>query len=426
MRYLDRGQQVTQGTPGVAFIGVCERVSRLQHAVTGQVKYSFLGLSQTMWAPVYPVIFGSEALVLAFFRLPTGPVTLRVVSDQGQEVLSMDLSRTSEEALAETPLANEWHLGTVPLRESGMFIGSPGTYRFLQQGLDGEVEFGQLQCNVLDPGPFGDDRKAALRANPGAYNTVTMQFGCRFCPSRLDAYASLERSDRLEEEGKIWYEEVPDQFDCECGKASVDLRILRRNLHGLLGNVGGPHAEGLSVTQLYERSTLRAILHSYGTVLGKATKEEELQEFIANHLVLLHSFTPLRVLPKAPILSRFKSDFVLVNHRKELVLVELEKPSTRLLTKAGGVASQLQHAIDQVHDWLEVIDEHLLAVLDDLGIDREEVSSVKGVVVAGRAKGYSPKALRSLLKREFGRVSILTYDQLATALRAFIESVERG
>lgn len=40
------------------------------------------------------------------------------------------------------------------------------------------------------------------------------------------------------------------------------------------------------------------------------------------------------------------------------------------MKKDGGVAAPLSHAFDQVRDWLHTVDEHRLAVLDSLKIDR--------------------------------------------------------
>jgi Domain of unknown function (DUF4263) len=102
-----------------------------------------------------------------------------------------------------------------------------------------------------------------------------------------------------------------------------------------------------------------------------------------------------------------------------------EKTSTRLLNKKGGKASSLQHAFDQVQDWLHVIDEHRLAVLDSLKIDRESVASVRGVVIAGRDQGYDAKQLRVLKGVDFGRITFLTYDDLLFGLVDLLNNLKK-
>jgi hypothetical protein len=140
--------------------------------------------------------------------------------------------------------------------------------------------------------------------------------------------------------------------------------------------------------------------------------------------LLLHQFPAERLFPKPPILTFFFADFAVVTPQRELILIELEKTSTRLLKKDGGVAADLSHAFDQVRDWLHTIDEHRLAVLDSLKIDREQVSIVRGVVIAGRDIGYDAHHLRKLKGTDWGRVALLTYDDLAFALDVLIRRMD--
>jgi Domain of unknown function (DUF4263) len=110
----------------------------------------------------------------------------------------------------------------------------------------------------------------------------------------------------------------------------------------------------------------------------------------------LHQFPSNRILTKPKILLAYVADFGIVTPTKELLLIELEKSDMRLLKKDGGIAAPPNHAFDQVRDWLHEVDEHRLAVLDSLGIAREEVSAIRGVVIAGRDSGCDAKNLRKL------------------------------
>jgi hypothetical protein len=118
------------------------------------------------------------------------------------------------------------------------------------------------------------------------------------------------------------------------------------------------------------------------------------------------------------------ADFAIVTPQRELLLVELEKATTKLMKQDGGVAADLSHAFDQVLDWLHVVDEHRLAVLDALKISREEVSMVRGVVIAGRDIGYDAHHLRKLKGADRGRITFLTYDDLFFALDALIKQMD--
>src|SRR5207237_7522567 len=124
--------------------------------------------------------------------------------------------------------------------------------------------------------------------------------------------------------------------------------------------------------------------------------EEAIQRFLTENPVLLHIFNPIKIIPKAPLLNKQVSDFVLISPQKELLLVEIEKPGLRLLKKDGGVAAPLQHAFDQVNSWLGILEEHRLAALECMNLDRSEVASIRGVVIAGRRKGIPTTHLKAL------------------------------
>jgi Domain of unknown function (DUF4263) len=133
---------------------------------------------------------------------------------------------------------------------------------------------------------------------------------------------------------------------------------------------------------------------------------------------------PRRFFFKPPILNFFNADFAIVTPQKELILIEIERTTTRLMNKDGGMAGPLRHAFDQVHDWLHTLDEHRLAALDALKIDRNLVSSIRGVVIAGRDRGYDAQHLRRLKGVDYGKVIFLTYDDLLFSLIALLRRME--
>ena len=65
-----------------------------------------------------------------------------------------------------------------------------------------------------------------------------------------------------------------------------------------------------------------------------------------------------------------------------------------------------------------------MAVLDSLQIEREAVSLIRGIVVAGRDVGYDARDLRKLKGTDYGRIAFLTYDDLLFAMDALIRRVE--
>ena len=279
---------------------------------------------------------------------------------------------------------------------------------------------GQVHFAVIDPPPLTAERIAAIRSDPTAIKSVRMDIGCRKCPAKIKVYAGLERISNLEREGYLWYETIPDTFNCDCGSSTFDFRTIRRNLFAPLGRTGSKSDDQLSLMPLYEYNAVESIRQTFARLLSSNPREEVLQQFFEENPILLHQFPAEKLFFKPSILTFFHADFAIVTPQKELILVEIEQSSIRLMTKKGGMAAPLQHAFDQVRDWLHSVDEHRLAVLDTLNIDRDLVSSIRGVVIAGRDLGYDAQHLRRLKGTDWGRVTFLTYDDLLFGLGALL------
>ena len=104
-------------------------------------------------------------------------------------------------------------------------------------------------------------------------------------------------------------------------------------------------------------------------------------------------------------------------------MIELEKPNKTLLTKQGAFSSQLQHAIDQVRNWLHTTKEYYTAVLDAFDLKSEEVTRISGVVIMGRDRDYNTDDLRKLKWTNLGEVSLYTYDDILKSLISLSETI---
>jgi hypothetical protein len=198
--------------------------------------------------------------------------------------------------------------------------------------------------------------------------------------------------------------------------------MLRESAHALLGYVV-PGEEEISFARLYERGALEAIGNQFGSLLDRDPEERQVQQFIEGNPILLQQFSPERIYRQVPILTKHKTDFAILSNKGELVLIEIEKPGKRLLKKDGGITAGLQHAFDQVRDWLHKIEEHRAATLACINLKPEEVVSVRGVVIAGRDRDYKVDHLRKLKWTDFGPVTFYTYDDLLRALVTLIRTV---
>jgi len=226
----------------------------------------------------------------------------------------------------------------------------------------------------------------------------------------------------LESTGYVWYADLPASVTCSCGKNTLDLSYARANLHAYLGRHFRPNGD-VSLVPVYQSQALQHVLQALVALVNKDSTEEELQQFLTANPVVLGQFSPQRLQPKARILTRYATDFAILNHRAELILIELERPSTRIMKKDGGVSAELQTPLNQVTDWLHELDEHRAAVLSGLSLLPSDVAKIRGVVIAGRKKDYDSEALRKLKKRVFDqRIDVMTYDDLVNGYAAIIRN----
>jgi hypothetical protein len=424
-------------TNDIIFLGFCDRAAYVPIANTNILKWNILGLRSIVLAYIFP--FNISGLIIGFafsFTVAKSRQRFSLTEEKGEEIGTImidfhDIRKgtpdASEMAMRQKGpwiVASEygWMITFLPLKDVNIIITKPGTYYLNLITDEGPQIVGEILFAVINPPPLTPERIAAIKSDPNAAKQVRIEIGCKKCPSKLRAYASIERDTKMETSGWEWYETISNDFTCKCGSTTIDLDIIRKNLHGMLGHRMG-YAGEIDFVPLYERSSIERIRKDFLHLLNSAPKEEILQQFLDANPIVLHQFPSEKIFSKPPILTFFAADFAIVTPQKELILIELEKTTTRLMKKKGGIAAPLSHAFDQVRGWLHVVDEHRLAVLDSLKIERELVSVVRGVVIAGRDIGYDAQHLRKLKGADWGRITFLTYDDLLFALDALIRKM---
>jgi hypothetical protein len=417
----------------VVFLGICDRAN----FDANKGKWNILGLGHSVFSYIFPVkLTGMYFGINASENFVQQKNTFQIVNDSGENIATITVSAeriavpTAEDKFVKRGAETVMGYGAdrvtlfLPLEIRDAVIQAPGLYHLkLVREAEGKKEIGSFQFVLVDPPPLTTDRKAAIKSDPDAVKAIIVEFGCKQCPAKYHVYTSLDKIEYPPESGWEWYEDIPDQFTCECGKTVVNLQYIRRNLHALLGQKSSKN-NVLDFVPLYEKSALRMIRSNFAELLDESPEEETLQLFIKENPILLHQFPAESIMSKPPIQSRYIADFAILTAQRELIFIEIEKTTTKLMKKNGHRAADLVHAFDQVRDWLQVIDEHRLAVLDDLGIERSQVSTICGVVIAGREKGYDAQKLRRLKMSSEDRISFLTFDDLLFAMDALINKFE--
>lgn len=155
-------------------------------------------------------------------------------------------------------------------------------------------------------------------------------------------------------------------------------------------------------------------------------EKRDIHPFLEKHSFLLHP-NPAEFFSEVAIGlgTEFKIDFLVRESDGKYLLVEIENPTHPLFTKAGNFSTQVNHAIRQVEDWQQWIEDNLPMVQKKY----PDMMSPSGLVVIGRSQHLSKEELQRLERRNInfrGKLVIWTYDQLVESANSFIESIKRN
>ena len=162
-----------------------------------------------------------------------------------------------------------------------------------------------------------------------------------------------------------------------------------------------------------------SLVDRFKTLLDSEPLEEELQKFLTeNPRILLAAVArnhDAELLVK-PNIHRFELDFAVSENwastgKRDWTLIELERSTHRLFTKAGDPTAAVTHAVRQTMDWREWIQENLSYARKIL----PEIAPVpSSLVIIGRRDTLQAddKTRLSVYMAGLYRVTIRTYDYL--------------
>jgi len=422
--------------PRVAFLGVCDRFSKVRNVDPNLSGLNVIGLRREVVSSIYPLPLGSLGLVFAVYDAASTS-ELRIVGTAKSIGASFWINvgfrpypagqvpidpMAPQELLISSELS--WATFVMPFPETMKLIAAPDRFELCLEQDAEKIPVGTLDFLYAPALPLTEDRIAAIRSDPRASKYARMELGCQNCNAKINIYTGLEKSTEFQDQGVIWYREIADRFRCECGNTDIDLRFLRESFHSVLGERTSSREETISLTQLYEVGALETTADRFYRLLDRDPEEIEVQSFLEETPLLFHRFSPAKILKKAPLLNRYQTDFAILSRSGELVLVEIEKPGKKLLRKDGGRSADFNHALDQVQDWLYIIQEHRLACLEMMGLKNDRVTAIRGVVIVGRDIRHDREQLRKLKSSDLGPITLFTYDDLAQGLEVLIAEMK--
>jgi len=418
----------------IAFFGWCDGASETPFLAPNVTQRSIKGLSQVIASHIYPLSLRSNIPVFAVYRPSVGESFRLIFRDSNStEAFFFEFTFGAAERVHADGTTSQvqpgttlpgWTLHTAPV-EASPLVKEPGTYQVFHRTAQGEVHIGEVLFVHIPVAEFTPEDIAAIRSDPFALRIIRIGIDCSICKKSLRAYTGLERNEKLETEGWVRDTNLPDQFRCDCGASSFSLLYLKTGLRGLLRRRSLPVATtDFESIRLYEKTALEEKCREFKKLLEEDGPEERLQDFLEKNLIFFARFNPQRLMTKSPVLSLRKMDFAVLNERKELLLIEIENSSTRLLKKDGGIAAELQHAADQVREWLQAFIDHRAAALACLNLKLEDVAKVTGVVIAGRTPTEDAEA-RSLRSVRWIDIEFYTFDDMLSAAVEIIRHINK-
>ena len=151
-----------------------------------------------------------------------------------------------------------------------------------------------------------------------------------------------------------------------------------------------------------------------------AGPEEPVHQFLKAHPELLCP-THDAVWSKLPF-GEHVSDFVFREPPNDYLLVEIEAPYRELFRSDGQQRAELTHAINQIDDWLQYIQDNKPTVEDKLGLAGISTTP-RTLVVIGRSVTLTDENRRKLtvIQGQRSKLRILTYDDVIATARITLE-----
>lgn len=178
-----------------------------------------------------------------------------------------------------------------------------------------------------------------------------------------------------------------------------------------------------------------ATLDEFDRVLADAGDERPLQTVLAANPTLLGPLLPpggtYWCLDRPRLGAELVPDFLLASITSvgfRWVMIELESPNEKALTKAGLPAKKLADALKQVRDWRTWLTDNVAYARDQLGLTDIEAASPAYVII-GRRTHQDQKQAKTYRALSADGITVMSYDRLRDTIGRVAQSgkgIRRG
>lgn len=159
-----------------------------------------------------------------------------------------------------------------------------------------------------------------------------------------------------------------------------------------------------------ELAVQHATFMAFAELIQSGAKEREIHQFIREYPSVIDAYCA-GVASELRLGSRYQVDLVFRSSvsPEKVTLVELERASHEVFTRAGRLRKEVEHARQQVEDWFRWWREHPA----DVPTGYSPSAPLEGYVVIGRSRGWTPDLQARLDHLNEGlRVKVFTYDHI--------------
>lgn len=417
----------------INLLGVCDKYNETPIGVAknnlGETftinRKDIIGLKEFHISNIFPFLANSFFIVLLidteWLISNKGGVKLFVNGSDGK---SMGTINIQGKLLQSGKISQKYILQATRL--DGVYL-KPDTFTLIIDEDGKKYEIGSYNLVYQKALPLTRERIQAIKSDPLSIKYLKYELKCKKCNEKISVFCGINKGKKEDTVDNIWYEDLPDNFKCKCGETEYELKYMKESMHALLGYKENKFSYDQGIERSYTLGALETIANDFNKLINDDNLlEENYQKFIESNPIIFSIFTPKLLKFKSPITSKFKTDFVVLNPRNELLLIEIEKPTTKLFKKDGTQHSELTHALDQVENWLIAGNRNRLALIDDINIDGltlDNVTNIKGVVIAGRNKIEDANHIEKIRSR--GNIDFYTYDDLFKSLAVTISSYRK-
>lgn len=168
----------------------------------------------------------------------------------------------------------------------------------------------------------------------------------------------------------------------------------------------------------FSREPAKEIINEYEVVLSDARDEKPLQIFLASHPSLLSSLSPpggsYWCLDRPRLGSEFIPDFLLASQTSagvQWVMIELESPLERALTKAGLPAKKAAEGLKQIRDWRIWVRDNIQYAQNQLGLEGIDAECMSYLII-GRRSSLASKQAKPYRELSDNKTIVMSYDRL--------------